>query len=242
MSSRPSSLRTRLAALAWLVAAILPTTVLAQAPGGGPGWSQLDGSQRRALAPLQDEWSSLDAARKQKWLELAERFDRLPPAEQARVQDRMDHWARMSPRERDEARLNYREARQLSPQDRQARWEAYQSLQPEERERLGARGKQEQAVAPPRERRGAIDGTRGKVNTVPNPFDARAPRTVAPSMLQARPGATTLPINERSGPPLYQQPGLPKIAATPEFVDKTTLLPRRGPQAAPGRPDKKTDR
>jgi len=39
-------------------------------------------------------------------------------------------------------------------------------------------------------------------------------------------------MSKRPTPPSHQQTGLPKIAATPEFVDKSTLLPRRGPQAA----------
>jgi hypothetical protein len=36
----------------------------------------------------------------------------------------------------------------------------------------------------------------------------------------------------RAQPPAHQQTGLPKIAATPGFVDPVTLLPRRGPQGA----------
>ena len=39
-------------------------------------------------------------------------------------------------------------------------------------------------------------------------------------------------ITKRPVPPAHQQTGLPKIAATPEFVDKATLLPQRGPQGA----------
>ena len=33
-------------------------------------------------------------------------------------------------------------------------------------------------------------------------------------------------------PPAHQPAGMPKIAATPEFVNRSTLLPKRGPQAA----------
>ncbi|MEO8836960.1 MAG: hypothetical protein ABI364_09500, partial [Caldimonas sp.] len=49
---------------------------------------------------------------------------------------------------------------------------------------------------------------------------------------QARPGATTTLITRRPAPPPHQQTGMPKIATTPEFVNRSTLLPRRGPQAA----------
>jgi hypothetical protein len=56
--------------------------------------------------------------------------------------------------------------------------------------------------------------------------------------LQAQPGATTTTINKRPAPPPHQQTGLPKIAASQGFVDKSTLLPKRGPQAAATRPSK----
>ena len=61
---------------------------------------------------------------------------------------------------------------------------------------------------------------------------AAAPKPVAPTVVQAQPGATTTLISKRPAPPAHQQTGLPKIAATPGFVDKSTLLPQRGPQGA----------
>ena len=71
-----------------------------------------------------------------------------------------------------------------------------------------------------------------KSNIVPNPGFAVPLKPVAPTVVQARPGATTTLISKVPAPPMHQQTGMPKIAATPEFVDKTTLLPRRGPQGA----------
>jgi len=41
-----------------------------------------------------------------------------------------------------------------------------------------------------------------------------------------------MPITRHPTPPPHQQTGMPKIAATPEFVNRSTLLPKRGPQAA----------
>jgi hypothetical protein len=55
-------------------------------------------------------------------------------------------------------------------------------------------------------------------------------------VIQAAPGATTTLVTRRPTPPAHQQAGLPKIAATPEFVNKSTLLPQRGPQGAAVRP------
>jgi hypothetical protein len=57
-------------------------------------------------------------------------------------------------------------------------------------------------------------------------------RPVAPAVVQVRPGASTAPITRPRLPPLHHQAGLPKIAATADFVDPVTLLPRRGAQAA----------
>ena len=82
------------------------------------------------------------------------------------------------------------------------------------------------------------DTARGpaKSNLVPNPTFTAPPRPVAPSVVQAKPGATTTLITRAPEPPRHQQTGLPKIAATPGFVDKSTLLPQRGPQGAAARP------
>jgi hypothetical protein len=55
---------------------------------------------------------------------------------------------------------------------------------------------------------------------------------VSPTIVQAKPGASTTLVSRPSTPPKHNQAGQPKIAATREFVDPTTLLPTRGPQAA----------
>lgn len=67
---------------------------------------------------------------------------------------------------------------------------------------------------------------------MPNPGYAAPARPVAPTMVQATPGATTTLVTRPPAPPPHQQTGLPKIAATPGFVDSKTLLPKRGPQGA----------
>jgi hypothetical protein len=148
----------------------------------------------------------------------------------------------MSPRERGQARINFQEAKQVSPQDRQAQWEAYQALAPEQKRQLAARAapvpkdasRQANAVLarPARAGDSAEDAPAAKSNIVPNPAHAQPLRQVAPTVVQAQPGATTTLITKLPVPPAHQQTGLPKIAATPEFVDKATLLPQRGPQGA----------
>lgn len=196
----------------------------------GPSWRSLNAQQRSALQPLERDWSRIDAARKQKWLEIAARYPKMPPDEQKRVSERMNSWASMTPTERGQARLNYQAARQLQARDRQERWKAYQALSPEEKRRLATRA----APVPPARSAEVPRRANGqdKSNLVPNPAYAAPPRAIAPTVVQAQPGATTTLVNKRPVPPTHQQPGLPKIAATPGFVDKSTLLPRRGPQAA----------
>ncbi len=220
-----------------LVAAalLLPSVgVWAQAPillAEGPRWQELSPRQQQALRPLQRDWAEADEDSKRQWMGVASRFDRLSPAEQARVQQRMDDWARMTPRQRNEARLNYRGAQELSPGERRERWDAYQRLSEEQRRGLASRG------VPERNTSRRSDTAGGKSNLVPNPLiDGRRPGAIAPHLSQARPGATTTPLAARPAPPMHQQPGLPKVAATPEFVDPRTLLPQRGAQGAAAEP------
>lgn len=213
-------------------------TAPAAAAQGGPAWSSLSARQRAALAPLERDWAGIDAPRKQKWLDIASRFDRMSPDERSRVQQRMADWVRLSPKQRNEARQNFEGAKALSAEERQERWQAYRDLPEDQRRGLAAQAKQPHA-APAKPGKPPRDAA-GKVNTVPNPLlEARQAKPVAPSVVQARPGATTKLISAKPAPPMHQQPGLPKVAATPEFVDSTTLLPQRGPQGAATEPRRK---
>jgi hypothetical protein len=203
---------------------------------GGPRWAELSASQRLALKPLERDWSAIEPDHKQKWIEVAGRMPRMPQAERERVQARMADWARMSPQQRGRARLAYQEATQVAPKDRQAQWEAYQALPAEQRRQLAAKAVSASAPAGSRAAGArSSNDAQAKSNIVPNPAFAAQPKQVAPSVVQAQPGATTTLISKRATPPAHQQTGLPKIAATPEFVDKTTLLPRRGAQGAAAR-------
>jgi hypothetical protein len=160
------------------------------------------------------------------------------PEQQERVRERMNNWARLSPRERTEARLNYQQAKQVKRADKQARWEAYQALPPEERAALAARAKPEPVAGPqvsPAQslRRAPVDAQVPKSNIVTaTPAAAPPPRPVAPTVVQGNPGATTRLLTAAPTPPAHQPAGQPKIAATPKLVDRATLLPKSGAQAA----------
>lgn len=195
-------------------------------------WDELSPSQRRALAPLQSVWPGIAGTERTMWLEVAERYRALPPTEQQRLQQRMNDWSRMTPAQRGQARLQFQEAGRWSAAERQERWEAYQSLDPQARRVLAERWKLE-AAARAREAGGeAAPPTKRNLFEQPRP-SPEPPRTATPTAAAARAGATTRPLSRpKDATPTHQQHGVPKIAATPSFVDPATLLPRRGPQAA----------
>jgi hypothetical protein len=245
----PASVTGR-AAWAFGVATLLACAAQAQAPVArtaspapvttreeGVRWANLTPAQREVLAPLERDWPSIDSVRKQKWIAMSARYRTLAPEERARITARMAEWAKLTPAERGQARMNFEEARQLPAPDRSARWQAYQALPPEQRQQFAARAASA-AASGAREPAGAKapsktrDTKEAKFNLVPNPALTQPPKQVAPTLVQAAPGATTTLITRRPTPPAHQQTGMPKIAATPEFVNRSTLLPKRGPQAA----------
>ena len=189
-------------------------------------WNSLHPTQRTALAPLEKDWATIDASHRSKWLEIAARFPTMAPAEQQRVQGRMTEWARLSPAERGRARLSFQEAKQLSPQERQARWEAYQALPDTQRKALAARA----SASTPRPGSGTASSpmasSRGGVAPGKSP-GATVAHPVAPTLVQAGPGATTTSIAKGANPPAHQTPGQPKINAKPGQVDRATLLPHK---------------
>lgn len=246
---RPRTVRAPLLAAAVACAgAIWAITSHAQAPAspsrnaasvnaGGPTWQSLSPQQRAALSPLQGDWHTIDASRKAKWIDIAGRFPKLPPQEQQRLQARMAEWSHLTPAERGRARLHYQEAKQLTLQERQAQWQAYQALPEGERKALAKRARSN--VAPVAAKTGGKQApvpasvAGAKQNLVGNPSLTAPPgKAVGPTVVQAAPGATTTLVTRRAAPPPHQQAGMPKIAATPGFVDRTTLLPKRGPQGA----------
>ncbi len=207
------------------------------APATTGAWAELSPLQRSVLRPLQNDWETLDSQRRHKWVEVANRFPTLPKAEQERIQARMVAWTRLSPSERGQTRQNFKDAQQAEPQDRRQRWEAYKALPPDRRQELANRG----AAHAKKPRYGNGDEAESTKSSLANPGYAARQKNVAPTLSQAQPGATTTLISKRPAPPAHQQAGQPKIAGTPEFVDKTTLLPKRGPQGAAVRGEKTPD-
>jgi len=199
--------------------------------GGSLAWASLSPQQRSALAPLQKDWAELDSVSQEKWLALANRFPRMNEAERARIQTRMTEWARMPASERGKARLRYQRAKEISPEERQAQWAAYQSL-PEEQRRKLAEDAAKRRSASANGHSSALSGLSAspKSNIVTAPKRGDNLKSIAPTVVQAKPGVTTNLVSKRPTPAPHLQPGLPKVAATPSLVDSTTLLPKQGPQ------------
>ena len=214
-------------------------------------WQELTPAQKKVLQPLAPHWRTMDLSSREKWLNVANRFDKLGPAERQRVQERMDQWAKLPAQQRGEARLRFQQTRQLTPDERQRKWAAYQALSPEDRQDLTRQAERRakpvflsNSAVGPREAKQAYAAKRParpdvspqKSNVVPNPSASLGPASgriaVRPAMVKAGTGATTSLVNQRPTPPMHQQTGLPKIAATKGFVDPVTLLPIKGAQGA----------
>lgn len=110
-----------------------------------PGWHRLSVTQKQALAPLAGTWDTLSKAQQRKWLELSKNYPQLAATEQAKMHERMTEWVALTPQERAQARLNFGKtteiAKELSPAEKLARWQAYQALSAEERQKLADHAK-----------------------------------------------------------------------------------------------------
>jgi hypothetical protein len=103
-----------------------------------PDWNDLSASQKQALSPLSQLWPSMTEAHKRKWLALSQNFAQLPEADKNTLQGRMREWAALTSQQRAQARLNFADAKQLPQDERRSKWEAYQALSPEEKQKLAA--------------------------------------------------------------------------------------------------------
>jgi len=103
-----------------------------------PHWSELSPSEQQALEPLKTQWPSISAAQKRKWQAMAKNFASLPADEKNKLHARVQEWAQLSPQQRALARLNFGDTAQHSVDHKRAKWEAYQSLSAEEKNKLAA--------------------------------------------------------------------------------------------------------
>ena len=110
-------------------------------PLSQPSWSELNGEQKRILAPLSGEWDKMEGFRRKKWLGIAQRYQSMAPDEQARTQRRMTDWAKLTPDERKRARERYKSLQKAPAEKKEAvklKWQEYKELPESEKIRLKA--------------------------------------------------------------------------------------------------------
>ena len=176
-------------------------TVVAQA-FAGPSWNELTPVQREILQPLASAWPSLSQSHKRKWLEMARSYGSLPADEQTKMQGRMREWVALSPQQRTQARLNFARTKELSKEltaeEKKAKWEAYQSLSTEEKQKLADKAPAKPVGAAPASK----PVSRQKLATIPSAADqakAKAAPKIAVSQSNDTPGLA--PAATPAGPP-----------------------------------------
>lgn len=200
------------------------------AADAGAQWQTLNPGQQHLLAALEGEWSEMDPSRRSKWLELAARYPGLPADEQLRVQERISSWAKLSPAERQQARLGFRAARELKADERQAKWEAYQALPTERRQELADKAAQKLSQPTSGGKPGARPATKAPAPPSAQPLMVPVlPKNqpelpLGPTLLQAKPGASTVLINQ--GKAAQRPTGRAKPGFDASQVDSATLLPK----------------
>ena len=126
-------------------AAIKPPAVVTPAKPvvSKPVWAELTVQQQTALRPLSPGWDTINEAQKRKWLEISKGYPSLTPEGQSIMHSRMTEWVRLSAQQRAQARLNFAKTKELSneltPEEKQAKWQTYQALSVEEKQKLAAK-------------------------------------------------------------------------------------------------------
>jgi hypothetical protein len=203
--------------LGLLMAALvaLPTFSFAQAPkptgtasapvGGKPSaaatkttpskplWAELTPMQQQALAPLASGWNTtISEPQKRKWLEISKNYPSLPPEGQANLHSRMNEWVTLSPQQRAQARLNFARtkelSKQLTPEEKKAKWQTYQALSPEEKQKLAAKASPKPVGAATAVKPVAPQ----KLAAVP-PHPAKAASKAAPKISTSQPAPDAIP-------------------------------------------------
>jgi hypothetical protein len=121
-----------------------PATPLPAKPvASKPVWAELTVQQQTALRPLAPGWDTISEAQKRKWLEISKGYPSLTPEGQSIMHSRMTEWVGLSAQQRAQARLNFAKTKELSkeltPEEKQAKWQTYQALSVEEKQKLAAK-------------------------------------------------------------------------------------------------------
>jgi len=78
---------------------------------------------------------------------MIKRYPSLTPDQQARMQERMRDWVTLTPEQRRVARESYARAKKLEPDQKSAKWQEYQQLSDEQKNRLAEEAQAKKRVA-----------------------------------------------------------------------------------------------
>jgi hypothetical protein len=196
------------------VTAALPTSktpvAAPKAATSRPSWLELTPTQQQALAPLALSWNTLSEVQKRKWLEISKNYAALPPEGRATLHSRMNEWVTLSHQQRAQARLNFGKTKELSkeltPEEKKAKWQTYQALSAEEKQKLAAKASPKPAGA------------------------ATALRPVAPQKLAAVPPHSS-PVGTKSSPKIVPpQPATAPNSTMPRAGEVANGDPGLAPQ------------
>lgn len=108
------------------------------APSSIENWNSLTAQQKEALAPLSAAWANISPVKKQKWLDISKGFALLSEDGKETLHLRMKEWVNLSPKQREQARINFAQTKKLTTDDKQTKWQAYQALSAEEKQKLAS--------------------------------------------------------------------------------------------------------
>lgn len=126
-------------------------------------WNALTPAQHRALKPLTTSWTTLSDRQKRKWITLSANYPQMSVPEQTKLHERMAQWASLTPRQREQARLNFAETKQITPEQKSEKWQVYQALSPEEKQKLAKSAQPK----PPRTALAAQPASPDKISRMP---------------------------------------------------------------------------
>ncbi|MDO8459395.1 MAG: DUF3106 domain-containing protein [Burkholderiaceae bacterium] len=107
-------------------------------PSSVDNWNSLTAQQKEALAPLSGVWANISPVKKQKWLDISKGFALLSAESKETLHLRMKEWVSLSPKQREQARINFEQTKKLTTDDKQTKWQAYQALSAEEKQKLAS--------------------------------------------------------------------------------------------------------
>ncbi len=189
-----------------------PASTPSVAKPASDDWQTLTPAQKLALQPLNAVWSSLTEAHKRKWLALSTNFAKLTEQEKITMYGRMTEWANLTTKQRELARINFAKTKQLSTDDKQSKWQAYQSLSAEEKQKLANinKTKQSKGAAPVikpvakdklvttsviNDGRPKVDNKTNKRAVINNQDKATTPNTPPNTNVNASPASVSAPVN-----------------------------------------------